>query len=92
MDQIIYGLQPRCVILYIKDITVYSWLLEKPACNLKEVFLLLENASLQVSVRKKNLANYLIIVLGHRMLASVIEPDPHKVLAVRCMPPSPNIT
>lgn len=56
MDQILQGLQPCCVAVYIDDITVYSPKIKKHPRDLEEVFRRLESASLRVSVSKTRLA------------------------------------
>lgn len=51
-----------------------------------------EECLLQVSFRKSNWTKDSILVLGHRMSAARIEPNPHRVLVVRRMPPPTKIT
>lgn len=82
MDQILQGPQPRCVTVYIDDITVYSPTLEQHQRDLEEVFRRLEATSLCVSFFKIRLAQDLVLVLRHRVSSEGIEPNPGKVSAI----------
>ena len=79
MDQIMGDLQPRCVSVYIDDITVYSPSLEQHLADLDEVFARLEAANLKVSVDKTKLAKESVLVLGHIVSATGIRPNPNRV-------------
>lgn len=82
MDQILHGMQPRCVAVYKNYITVYSPTLEQHQRDLEYVFRQLEAASLRVSVSKTRLTQDLVLVLGYHVSANGIKPNPKKVTAI----------
>lgn len=82
MDQILQGLYTRYVAICIDDINVYSPSLKQNQKDLEDVFGWLEAVSLWASVSNSCIAQELILVLGHRVSASGIELNHHKVLAI----------
>ena len=79
MDHIMGDLQPRCVSVYIDDITVYSPTMEQHLLDLDAVFRRLEEANLKVSISKTKLAQPEVLVLGHIVSAQGIRPNPDRV-------------
>lgn len=70
---------PRCVSVYIDDITVYSLSQEQYLADLDRVFARLEAANLKVSVDKTKLAKESVLVLRHVVRATGIRPNPNRV-------------
>ena len=83
MDHILGDLQPRCVSVYINDITVYSPSMEQHINDLNEVFYRLESANLKVSIDKTKLAQPEVLVLGHLVNANGILPNPRKISSLQ---------
>lgn len=66
----------------INNINVYSHTSEKHHWDLEDVIQQLEATSLCFSVSKTLLAQDLILVLGHRVPADGIEPNPNNVTVI----------
>lgn len=82
MEKIISDLQPRCVLIYKDNITVYSKLIQQNLADLDAVFARLEAANFKTSFSKTRLSQTEDFVLGHTFSAASIRPHPHQVEAI----------
>ena len=65
MDQVLGDLQPRCAVVYIDDITIFSKDLEQHWIDLDNVFRRLHEVNLKVNVEKCKFALLKVVVFGH---------------------------
>lgn len=91
MDQVFDGLQPKIVVVYIDDVTVFSPTLEQHLKDLEQVFERIHQAGLKVSYAKCKLAQEEILVLGHHISKKGIRPNESKVQAISQMKPPTTI-
>ena len=92
MDQVLGDLQPRCAVVYIDDITIFSSTPEQHLIDVGAVLQRLDKANLKVNVNKCRFAMNQVTVLGHLVLAAGIEPNPEKIQGIRDMKPPTNVT
>ena len=65
MDQMLGDLQPRCAVVYINDITIFSPLMDQHLVDLGEVFKRLDSVNLKINLDKCNFVKSEVKVLGH---------------------------
>jgi hypothetical protein len=82
MDGVLGDLQPKCAVVYIDDVTIFSPSMEQHLVDMDEVFRRLDGANLKVNVNKCSFAKSKVLVLGHIVNARGIQPNPEKVTAI----------
>ena len=80
----------QCLI-YLDDIIIFSSSFQEHLCRLKNVFLALQRAHLQLKLSKCTSACSEVHYLGHIVSAKGIKPDPRKVEAVSQYPAPSNV-
>ena len=65
MDQMLGDLQPRCAVVYINDITIFSPSMDQHLVDLGEVFKRLASVNLKINLDKCNINKSENKVLGH---------------------------
>ena len=65
MDRMLGSLQPKCAVVYIDNITIFSPLLKQHLQDLREVFEKLQNTNLKLNFEKCKFALPKVKVLGH---------------------------
>ena len=78
MDWMLGNLQPRCAVVYIDDITIFSPLLKQHLQDLRETFERLQNTNLKLDFEKCKFALSKVKALGHLVSQNEIRPDPKK--------------
>ena len=86
MDWMLGSLQPRCAVVYIDDITIFSPLLKQHLQDLREVFEKLQNTNLKLNFDKCKFALPKVKVLGHLVSQKGIRPDPKKTEIIWNLP------
>ena len=87
MDELLEDLQPKCVGVYIDDITVYSTSYKQHLEDLDQVFARLDHANLKVNTEKCFFVKEEVEVLGHLVNRDGILPNPGKISAIMGMTP-----
>ena len=75
MDWILGNLQPRCAVVYIDDITIFSPSIKQHLQDLREVFERLQKTNLKLNFEKCKFAFPKVKVLGHLVSQKGICPD-----------------
>ena len=83
MDAMLGELQPRCVVVYIDNITIFSPSLCQHLIDLGEVFKRLTAVNLKLNLEKCNFVKTEVKVLGHLVSKQGIQPDPEKVESIQ---------
>ena len=65
MDQMLGDLQPRCAVVYIDDIAIFSPSLDQHLVDLGKVFERLTSVNLKINLDKCNFVKSEVKVLGH---------------------------
>ena len=76
MDNMLGNLQPRCVVVYIDDITIFSLSRGQHLIDLGKVFNWLLEVNLKIYLEKCSFMKSEVKVLGHLVLKQDIRPDP----------------
>jgi transposase InsO family protein len=91
MNQVLSGLLGKVCMVYIDDIVVYSKTLEDHAQHLKQIFSRLKEVGLQVKPSKCSFELGEIELLGHRVTAEGIKPQPEKVESIANLVPPTDV-
>ena len=75
MDQMLGDLQPRCAVVYIDDITIFSPSMDQHLVDLGEVFKRLDSVNLKINLDKCNFVKSEVKVLGHLVSKQGICPN-----------------
>ena len=82
VDLIVGELQPRCVVVYIDDITIFSNSINKHLHDVDKLLAKLDGANLKVNLNKCSFCKKEVLVLGHIVSKEGISPNPKKVEAI----------
>ena len=92
MDQMLGDLQPRCAVVYIDDITIFSPSMDQHLVDLGKVFKRLASVNLKINLDKCNFVKSEVKVLGHLVSKQGIRPDPKKVETIQKLTPPTDVT
>ena len=81
-ESIIGELQPRCVVVYIDDITIFSNSLTEHLQDVDKLLAKLDVANLKVNLNKCSFCKEEVLVLGHIVSKEGISLNPKKVEAI----------
>ena len=87
MTNVLSGLTPLKVMVYLDDILIFSRSLNEHANKLSEVFSRLKSHNLKIEPHKCNFLKREILYLGHKITSEGIKPDETKIQAVLNYPP-----
>ena len=82
VDLIVGELQPRCVVVYIDNITIFSNSLNEHLHDVDKLLAKLDGANLKVNLNKCSFCKEEVLVLGHIVSKEGISPNPKKVEAI----------
>ena len=82
LDAMLGELQPRCAVVYIDNITIFSPSLCQHLIDLGEVFKRLTAVNLELNLEKCNFVKTEVKVLGHLVSKQGIQPDSKKVESI----------
>ena len=91
MECVLAGLTYEQCLIYLDDIIVFSSTFDEHIQRLRNVFLALCQAHLQLKLSKCSFMQKEVLYLGHIVSAAGVKPDPHKVSAVLDFPTPSNI-
>ena len=86
MDWMLGNLQPRCAVVYINDITIFSPSMKLILIDLEDVFIRIQEANLKLDFDKCKFALLEVKVLGHMVYKIGIQPDPKKTKGIWNLP------
>jgi hypothetical protein len=86
MDLLFAGLKWTSCLIYLNDIIVFSPTFEDHLKDLRQVFMRLQDANLQLKPTKCSICQPELLYLGHKISAEGIIPDPNKIQAIKEMP------
>ena len=92
MDAMLGDLQPRCAVVYIDDITIFSPSLCQHLIDLGDVFKRLTAVNLKLNFKKGNFAKTEVKVLGHLVSKQGIQPDLKKASSIQKLEPPKDVT
>ena len=92
MDNTLGNLQPRCAVVYIDNITIFSPSLGQHLIDLGEIFKRLFELNLKINLEKCSFVKPEIKVLGHLVSKQGIRPDPKKVKGIQQLTPPKDVT
>ena len=92
MDTMLGDLQPKCAVVYIDNITIFSPSMGQHIIDLGEVFSWLAKVNLKVNLDKCNFVKTEVKVLGHLVSKQGIRPDPKKVETIQGLAPPKDVT
>lgn len=75
MEKVMGDLQPRCILVYIGNIKMYSPSLQRHMVDFDAALARLEAANFKVSVSKVRLILSEVFVMGHFVSAQAIHPS-----------------
>ena len=90
MDSVLGDLQPKIVLVYIDNITIFSPTLEQHYKDVNCVLERLDIANLKVNINKCALACEEVVVLGFKVSKDGINPNPAKVQGINDLKPPKN--
>ena len=73
------NLQPRCAVVYINDISIFSPTMKQHLVDLEDVFKSIQEANLKLNFDKWKFALPEVKVLGHMVSKKGIQPDSKKM-------------
>ena len=82
MDGIIRDLQPKFIVVYINDITIFSPTMIQHFVDVENVLKQLHKANLKINIDKCLFVRSQIKVLGHIVSKDGITPNLEKVIAI----------
>ena len=91
-DAMLGELQPRCAVVYVDDITIFSPSLCQHLIDLGEVFKRLTAVNLKLDLEKSNFVKTEVKVLGHLVSKQGIRLDPKKVERIQKLEPPKDVT
>ena len=92
MNDVLRSVIVKTAVVYLNDIIIYSkGSLEEHIRHVKEVFQLLDQAILQIKIKKYKFFKTKIKFLGHEISEEGIHTDPEKVEAMQTLPASKNL-
>ena len=92
MDKLLGQLQPRCIRVYIYDITIYSRTYKQHLVDLDQVFEKLHRANLKINMEKCQFVKTEVILLGHLINSAGIRPNPEKIKSIQKLPAPRDVT
>ena len=92
MDQMLGKLQPKCAVVYIYDITIFSPNMKQHLVDLESVFKRIQEANLKLNFDKCKFALPEVKVLGHMVSKKGIRPDPKKTEIIQNLPAPKDVT
>ena len=92
MDQMLGNLQPRCAVVYIDDITIFSPCMKQHLVDLENVFKRIQGADLKLNFDKCKFALPEVKVLGHMVSKKGIRPNPKKTEIIWNLPAPKDVT
>ena len=91
MDWILGNLQPRCAVVYIDEITIFSSTMKQHLVDLEDFFIRIHEANLRLNFDKCRFALPEVKILGHMVYKKGIQPDLKKTEAVWNLPAPRNV-
>ena len=92
MDQMLGKLQPKCAVVHIDDITIFSPNMKQHLADLESVFKRIQEANLKLNFDKCKFALPEVKVLGHMVSKKGICPDPKKTEIIQNLPAPKDVT
>lgn len=92
MDEVLGDLQPKCAVVYIDDITIFSKSMDQHLIDVENVLKQLDKANLKVNIDKCSFVKSQVLVLGHIVSQHGILPNPEKIKAIEKLCPPQDIT
>ena len=92
INELLGELQPRCMRVYIDDITIYSRTYEQHLVDLDQVLNKLYGANLKINMEKCLFLKAEVIMLGHLVNSAEIRPNPKKIKNIQQIPASMDVT
>ena len=92
MDIMLGNLQPRCAVVYIDNITIFSPSLGQHLIDLSKIFKRLSEVNLKINLEKCSFVKSEVKVLGHLVSKQGIRPDPKKVEVIQQLTPHKDVT
>ena len=89
MECALAGLTNEQCLIYLDDIIVFSSSFVEHLQRLRNIFVALRQARLQLKLSKCTFASTTVYYLGHVVSATGVKPDPHKIEAVSQYPAVP---
>ena len=78
VSSIVGELQPRCVVVYISDITIFSDSLTEHLQDVEKLLAIMDGDNLKVNLNKFSLCKEKVLVLGHIVFKEGISPNPKR--------------